>query len=110
MIAEMVAQRRAAPTDPEVARGQREQLFARSHLDVLDRLDRITCPTLIASGKYDGISPPENGATIAERVPDAELRVYEGGHMFFCQDPTAMPEILDFLGVRSAGSRSRLIT
>jgi 3-oxoadipate enol-lactonase len=98
MVAEMVAQRRSAPpADPEVARGQREQLLARSRLDVLDRLDRITCPTLIASGKYDGISPPENGAAIAERVPDATLRVYEGGHMFFIQDPTAMPEILDFL-------------
>jgi 3-oxoadipate enol-lactonase len=98
MIAEMVAQRRAAPVDPEVARGQREQLLARSRLDVLDRLDRITCPTLVASGKYDGISPPENGAAIAERVPDAILRVYDGGHMFFVQDPAAMPEILDFLG------------
>ena len=98
MIAEMVAQRRATPApDPEVARGQREQLLARSRLDVLDRLDRITCPTLVASGKYDGISPPENGAAIAERVPDAILRVYEGGHMFFVQDPAAMPEILEFL-------------
>jgi len=98
MVAEMVAQRRSAPApDPEVARGQREQLLARSRLDVLDRLDRITCPTLVASGKYDGISPPENGAAIAERVPDATLRVYDGGHMFFMQDPTAMPEILDFL-------------
>jgi 3-oxoadipate enol-lactonase len=97
MMAEMVAQHRLQAPDPEVARGQREQLLARSRLDVLDRLDRITCPTLIASGKYDGISPPENGAAIAERVPDAVLRVYEGGHMFFGQDPAAMPEILDFL-------------
>jgi 3-oxoadipate enol-lactonase len=96
-IAEMVAQRRGVPVDPEVGRGQREQLLARSRLDVLDRLERITCPTLVASGKYDGISPPENGAAIAERVPDATLRVYEGGHMFFGQDPAAMPEILDFL-------------
>jgi len=98
MVAEMVAERRAAPApDGEVARGQREQLLARSRLDVLDRLDRITCPTLVASGKYDGISPPENGAAIAERVPEATLRVYEGGHMFFIQDPAAMPEILAFL-------------
>jgi pimeloyl-ACP methyl ester carboxylesterase len=97
MVAEMVAERRSAQVDPEVARGQREQLLARSRLDVLDRLDRITCPTLVASGKYDGISPPENGAAIAERVPDATLRVYDGGHMFFIQDPAALPEILDFL-------------
>src|SRR5689334_5267299 len=35
MIAEMVAQHRTPPSDPEVARGQREQLLARSRLDVL---------------------------------------------------------------------------
>src|SRR5262245_34567620 len=97
MMAEMVAQHRLSAPDPEVARGQREQLLARSRLDVLDRLERVTCPTLVASGKYDGISPPENGAAIAERVPDALLRVYEGGPMFFGQDRAAMPEILAFL-------------
>ena len=32
-----------------------------------------------------------------ERVPGAELRLYEGGHAFFAQDPHALPDILDFL-------------
>jgi pimeloyl-ACP methyl ester carboxylesterase len=96
-IAEMVAARRANPSSGEVRRGEQAQLDARSRHDVLDRLDRITCPTLVASGRYDGIAPVDNGEAIAARVPGAELRVYEGGHMFFVQDPTAFPEILDFL-------------
>ena len=58
---------------------------------------RISCPTLVAAGRYDGIAPVANSETIAARIPGAELRVYEGGHMFFIQDPTAMPDILDFL-------------
>ncbi len=78
-------------------RGEQAQLDARSRLDVIDRLGRITCPTLVASGRYDGIAPVDNGEAIAARVPGAELRVYEGGHMFFVQDPTALPAILDFL-------------
>lgn len=41
--------------------------------------------------------PPANGEAIAARVPGADLRMYEGGHMFFVQDPTALPDILDFL-------------
>ena len=97
LIAEGFARRHDAPADTDAARGRREQLLARKRHNVLDRLAKITCPTLVASGKYDGISPPENGAAIAERVPNAELRVYEGGHTFFAQDPAAMPEILDFL-------------
>ena len=30
-------------------------------------------------------------------VPAAELRVYEGGHAFFAQDPLAFPEVFAFL-------------
>ena len=64
---------------------------------MLDRLGAISCPTFVASGQYDGIAPPENGKAIASRVPDAELRLYDGGHVFMMQDPTAMPDIIGFL-------------
>jgi 3-oxoadipate enol-lactonase len=81
----------------EQRRGEAGQLEARSHHDVLDRLPRITCPTLVAAGRFDGIAPLGNSEAIAARVPYAELRVYEGGHAFVAQDPKAFPEILDFL-------------
>jgi len=79
-------------------RGEREQLLARSRHDVNDRLHRVRAPTLVASGRYDGIAPVENGEAIASRIPGAELRVYEGGHVFMAQDPRAHFEIIDFLG------------
>ena len=78
-------------------RGETEQLGARSRHDVCDRLGAITCPTLVAGGRYDGIAPPENSEVIARGIPDSELRVYEGGHIFFLQDRTASPEIMAFL-------------
>ena len=53
----------------------------------------IPCPTLVACGRYDGIAPLANGEWIAAHVAGAELRVYEGGHVFFLQDPRALPEI-----------------
>ena len=35
---------------------------------------------------------------MASRIPgNAELRGYEGGHLFFVQDRAAMPDILGFL-------------
>ena len=92
----MTANAGAAP-GTEAERGEIEQLEARRHHDVWDRLARITAPTLVASGRYDGIAPPENGERIVERIPGATLRLYEGGHGFFAQDPSALPEILDFL-------------
>lgn len=97
-LAEMMAARRAdADKPPDERRGEAEQLGARSRHDVGDRLHRITAPTLVAAGRYDGIAPPANSEAIAACIPDAELRVYEGGHAFFAQDRRAFPEILDFL-------------
>jgi 3-oxoadipate enol-lactonase len=96
-LAEMMADRRSAPPDPEAARGVAEQLEARRHHDVRDRLERVACPTLVASGRYDGIAPPANAEEITARIAGAELRLYEGGHAFFAQDRGALPEVLAFL-------------
>ena len=73
------------------------QLQARKGHDVYERLPRISCPTLVASGRSDGIAPAANGAAIASQIPHAELRLFDGGHLFFLQDPTALPEIIAFL-------------
>lgn len=82
-------------------RGARLQLDARRHHDVADRLSSITCPTLVACGRFDGIAPAANSEAIAARIAGAELRVYEGGHALFVQDPRAVPEVVTFLGEAS---------
>jgi pimeloyl-ACP methyl ester carboxylesterase len=81
-------------------RGHALQLEARRHHDVWDRLDRITCPTLIAAGRFDGIAPLANSEAMASRIAGSELRVYEGGHLFVAQDRRALPEIIDWLMAR----------
>ncbi len=97
MLAEMVARRPLDPKPDDVRRGELLQLEARAHHDVFDRLRRIACPTLVACGRSDGIAPLDNGQAIAARIPGAELRIYEGGHIFFIQDQRAYPEVLEFL-------------
>ncbi len=84
------------PSSGEQRRGELEQLEARRHHDVWDRLPKIAAPTLVACGRYDAIAPPANSEAIAAQIP-AELRLYEGGHLFFVQDPTAMPDVIAFL-------------
>jgi 3-oxoadipate enol-lactonase len=95
-LAERLAARQAQH-DPASAAGPRAQLLARADHDVWERLDAITCPTLVAYGRYDGIAPPQNSTAIASRIPGADLRGYEGGHLFLAQDPAAMPELVTFL-------------
>ena len=82
---------------PDPTEGAWLQLMARRDHDVWDRLPNVTCPTLVASGRYDGIAPPENGKAIASRIPGARLELYDGGHLFIVQDRAAVPDIIDFL-------------
>jgi pimeloyl-ACP methyl ester carboxylesterase len=100
-ILDMRAARRPAEPGSERRRGELAQLDARADHDVWDRLPSITCPTLVAGGRYDGIAPPANSEAIASRIPDAKIRLYEGGHLFVMQDPTAFPEIVAFLSEAS---------
>lgn len=96
-LAEMMAARRGDTKTSEQLRGEAEQLATRSHHDVTDRLHRVTAPTFVAAGRYDGIAPVANSDAITARIRGAELHVYDGGHAFFAQDARAFPEILDFL-------------
>ncbi|WCO68136.1 alpha/beta fold hydrolase [Iamia majanohamensis] len=96
-LLEVMAARTGRERSAEARRGEAEQLEARRHHDVWDRLPDVTCPTLVASGRHDGIAPPANGEAIAGRIPGAELRTYEGGHAFFVQDRAAFPDVVAFL-------------
>ena len=86
-----------AAKSPDVIRGERLQLAARIGHDVADRLHVISCPTFVTAGKFDGIAPPVNSEAIVERISDATMSLYEGGHMFLAQDPIAIREIRTFL-------------
>lgn len=81
--------------------GYERQLQARRGHDVWERLPLIMATTLVTSGRYDGIAPPENGEAIASRITGARYEVFEGGHLFMYQDDRAWPVIIDFL--RGAG-------
>jgi pimeloyl-ACP methyl ester carboxylesterase len=91
-VAEGFAANLASP-----APGFELQLGARRHHDVRERLGRVTCSTFVAAGRFDGVAPLPNSEAIVEAVPEAELHVYEGGHLFVVQDPAALPEIVTFL-------------
>jgi 3-oxoadipate enol-lactonase len=97
LIADAITGMEGPEPGSDRARGAQAQLAARSTHDVWDRLGAITAPTLVAAGRFDGVAPVENAEAIASRIPGAELRIYEGGHVFFVQDPKALPEIIEFL-------------
>jgi 3-oxoadipate enol-lactonase len=84
--------------DPEQVAGLGRQLAARAGHDVVADLESITQPTLVCAGRYDDIAPIENSELLADRIPNATLQVFEGGHIFMVQDRAAFPAIIEFLG------------
>ncbi len=96
LLAALTTRASRAPSS-EQRRGIAGQLRARSAHDVFDRLGKITSPTLVAAGRYDGQAPLANSEVLASRIPHAQLQVFEGGHLFARQDPTALPSIAAFL-------------
>jgi 3-oxoadipate enol-lactonase len=84
--------------EPGRAEGAHRQLEARAKHDTWDRLPQIGCPTMIAAGRYDGIALPSTQEKMAARIPGAELRFFEGGHLFMLQDRAAYPAMIAFLG------------
>ncbi len=78
-------------------RGEFEQLQARRHHDVYERLPTVTASTLVTAGRFDAIAPLSNAEAIVRQIPQAQLKVYEGGHAFFAQDRNAFPDLLAFL-------------
>ena len=83
--------------DGTPSQGLTNQLAARAEHDTSGRLGAITCPTLVCGGRFDGIAPPSNSEFLARGIAGARLEMFDGGHAFFMQDPTAIPAIVDFL-------------
>ena len=61
--------------------------------DACSRLQNITAPTLVITGSEDVLIPPENARTLAERIPNAQLRLIDGGgHLFVVEQPQQFNE------------------
>jgi len=83
--------------DEAAQRGQRLQFEARKSHDTFDRLCKVTHPVYITAGRYDGIAPPINQQALLRALPNARLDMFEGGHLFLMQDPSAFAQIDAFL-------------
>jgi len=80
--------------------GHFRQIEAVMGYNTLDRLHRVTAPTLVLTGTEDKIIPPKYSEQIASRIPNARLVKVEGGsHALNIEMRSRFnKEVLDFLG------------
>ena len=78
---------------------RKRHLIASNSHDAWDALPRIAAPTLIVHGTDDLMVPTANAKLLADRIPDARVRLIEGArHAYFVEfRAVAAPAVLEFL-------------
>lgn len=66
---------------------------------VMDRLGEIQVPVLVLAGRYDFLFPPEHQAILADRLPNAQLKLVEraGHNPHMEQSAEVLAEIRHFM-------------
>jgi pimeloyl-ACP methyl ester carboxylesterase len=71
----------------------------RTSFNTYERLQQIKAPTLILHGKKDVLIPSENGAILAETIPNAKLVYFEkSAHILAEEMNEVINSLTDFLG------------
>lgn len=85
-----------APADPlaQTPTGAEQQTNAFHIYDIRDQLSQITAPTRIMSSPEDLSLPPQFQDELAEKIPNAEIKRYPGGHLFMAL-PSQFPRFIE---------------
>jgi pimeloyl-ACP methyl ester carboxylesterase len=92
----LIAQRKEKPIDKI---GVTRRLETVGKYNAYDQLSKITCSTLVITGKNDQLVAWENASLIAKKIPNAKLVTLENaGHLFWVeQKKKALAEIFLFI-------------
>jgi poly(3-hydroxyalkanoate) depolymerase len=91
-LAEQAAARLHRPPDPL---GYAYQLYAIAGWSSLPWLHKLRQPSLIVAGEQDPSVPLRNARMLAGRLPNARLRVVDGGgHLFLLDEPHSVAGVI----------------
>ena len=69
---------------------------ALTNFDFRTELGKVTAKTLVISGKFDRLNPPEEGQICAQKIPDARFHLMEySGHAPTIEEPVTFIQLVD---------------
>jgi pimeloyl-ACP methyl ester carboxylesterase len=106
VVRRLMALKRAHPQSEQAWRAQ---ATAGVLFDPLGRQRRITQPTLVLQGTADQVVNPANAELLADLIPDARVRYFEGaGHLLCWDEPRRFARVVTgFLTDRAVSLRVR---
>lgn len=97
LVSDGLAALRQGDDDPASRTGAARQMAARRHHETWARLPGLALPAAVFAGRFDAIAPPDIQRRMAEQIAGATYREFNGGHLFFAQDPAATQVVLESL-------------
>lgn len=94
----MIAYNSLFMDEPGAREGKTRQLAARATHDCWNDLPRVSHETLVCGGLHDAQAPREAVKALAQRLPNATLRWYAGGHAFSIECPEFWDDVAEFVG------------
>ncbi len=92
-IEAQIRERGRHPVRPRVFSAQLKAMYEPD--SSFERLRGVTVPALVLHGTADGIIPFENGRILAQQIPGAVLRPFDGcGHLFFHERPAETARVM----------------
>jgi pimeloyl-ACP methyl ester carboxylesterase len=84
---------------PTPKHGMVSQMAAIQSHDTYARLPQISVPSLVITGKQDGLVPPENSVVLSRQIPNAELLILSNAsHLFNIERPqTTVDSVTSFI-------------
>lgn len=65
-----------------------------AHTDLRHLIPKITCPVLVAAGRFDQVRPAEGSKQVASQIHNARFEMLDGGHFLPTTAPDALGEVL----------------
>jgi 3-oxoadipate enol-lactonase len=97
LFAETLTGLQVGADEPKRQIGIRRQMEARARHNTYDRLHKLRMPVYICGGLFDAIAKSSNLKAMHQQIPGSRLELFEGGHLFYVQDPRAFERITAFL-------------
>lgn len=100
----------AMPADQVLLSAEERAAVERSlaGFDLRPHLPTISAPTLVISGRADGLNPPEAGEELASSIPGATFMVYENsGHMLASEEADRLVADITAFVLDDTGRRAR---
>lgn len=80
---------------PTPKHGMVSQMAAIQAHDTYKRLPEISVPTLVLTGKEDGLVPPDNSVVLSKQIPNAELVILSNAsHLFNIERPQTTVDVV----------------